>query len=106
LALRTDNLPPGSLKVDFGVVVEAKSKVYKGHADYFSASWTLKKRLGQSRLSDVLSRRMALITYKLPPGCIKKTGEFNEEMFQGVLEQCELIICILGIKERYLHKVA
>jgi hypothetical protein len=44
-----------------------------------------RKRLGPSRLSDVLIRGMALRTHNLPSGRLKNGfGENNKAMFQGV----------------------
>jgi hypothetical protein len=41
-------------------------------------------RLLQSRLSDLLSRRMALRTHNLPSGRLENDfGEVNKVMFQG-----------------------
>jgi hypothetical protein len=50
---------------------------------------------------------MALRTHNLHSGRIKENvfGEFDEEMFQGVENQCELIFSIFDIEKSGLDKV-
>jgi hypothetical protein len=43
MALRTQNIPTGRLKNDFGEVDQAMIKVSKGHEESFSASRASKK---------------------------------------------------------------
>jgi hypothetical protein len=74
-------------------------KVSKGHPKSFSVSCASKKRLGWSRLSDVLRRRTSLRTHNLISGRLKKDfGEVDEVMFQGVEGLIEKIFCISGIE--------
>jgi hypothetical protein len=79
----------------------------KGHEKSFSASCDpKKKRLGQSRLSDVLSRRMALGNRNLFSRRPKNDFvEVDEAIFQGVQGPCEHIFCILGIEKSDLDEV-
>jgi hypothetical protein len=49
---------------------------------------------------------MALWTYKLPSGRLKKDfGEVDEAMFRGTERTREIIFCILGIEESDLVEV-
>jgi hypothetical protein len=49
---------------------------------------------------------MALRTHNLTSGRLRKLGEVDEAMFQGVERPCELIFCILRIEKSYLDEVA
>jgi hypothetical protein len=57
-------------------------KVSRGHANFFCVR--LKKQFVGIRLSDVLSRRMALRTHNQPSGSLENDfGEVDEAMFQS-----------------------
>jgi hypothetical protein len=66
IALNNHNLPSWHLKKRLVNSMKRCFKVSKGHATFFSTFWASKKRLGYSRLSDFLSRRMALRNHYLP----------------------------------------
>jgi hypothetical protein len=71
--------------------------VLKGQANSFSAAWAPKKRLGRIRLSDVLSRLIALTTQNDPLDVLKKEfGKFDELMFQGVQRCLNVLKCDFG----------
>jgi hypothetical protein len=71
----------------------------KGHLNAFTTILAFKKQFGRNRESNVLSRLKALKTPNLPTRRLKNDfGKVDEAVFQGVKRQCELIFCILDIK--------
>jgi hypothetical protein len=82
------------------------SRCQKDMQNNFLHPVNLKKRLGRSCLSDVLSRRMALRTHNLSSGSFKKLLWWSHEaMFQGVKRPCKIIFCIQGIEKTDLDEV-
>jgi hypothetical protein len=66
-----------------------------------------KKRIGRSRLSDVLSRRMSPRTHNPPSGRLRNDFfEVDKEMFQTMENPFELILCVLCIGRIEMCKVA
>jgi hypothetical protein len=83
--VRTLNLLSGSIKKRLWWSMKGYFKVSKGNANSISPSWEFKKRLGRSRLSVVLSRRMGERIHNLPSDVlINDLGEVEEVMYQDV----------------------
>jgi hypothetical protein len=77
------------LKNEFAEVDEAGSRCWKAKQTHFLQPGLLKKRLLRIRLSDFLSRRIALTTQNQPLDVLKKEfGEFDELMFKGLQRSC------------------
>jgi hypothetical protein len=71
MTLRPNNLPSGRLKKDFGEVDEAMFQGVKGYKNTFYVCRASKKATLIESLRDVLSRRMDMITHKLPSERLK-----------------------------------
>jgi hypothetical protein len=67
----------------------------------------VKSDFKRNHLSDVLIRRMTLRNHNLHSGRLKNDFvEVDETMFQGVERPCDIVFCILGIKNTDLDEDA
>jgi hypothetical protein len=78
----------------------------EGHLKTFSKFWTLKKRFGRSRGSDVLDSLKAQRPIICPLAVLKNDfDELDRAMFQGVERPCELIFFIPVTEKTTLTKL-